>query len=288
MRQLIHMIMALCALLPSFLAACSDSGPEQQEIPDQYLFGGERAAELFVPQDYDHQTPTPLLVVLHGYGANGFLQTAYTGLGALTELGYLVIAPDGTVDSTGKQFWNATEQCCDFDNSGVDDVAYLTALVTEIQGVYNVDPDRIYFFGHSNGGFMSYRMACERADMIAAIVSLAGASFSNPADCNPSEPVSVLQVHGDQDAAVPYDAGPSSVAAWATYNDCTGTLQQDAARLELDGAVDGLDTRVESYGDCPAGVDVALWTIEGGGHVPVLPADFDDIVADWLAQHPGP
>jgi polyhydroxybutyrate depolymerase len=288
MRQRIHMIIALCASSTSFLAACSDSGPEQQYIPDQYLFGGERAAELLVPQSYDHQTPTPLLVVLHGYSANGFLQTAYTGLGDLTELGYLVIAPDGTVDSAGNQFWNATEECCDFDNSGVDDVAYLTELVAEIQGVYNVDPDRVYFFGHSNGGFMSYRMACERAEMIAAIVSLAGATFSNPADCAPAEPVPVLQIHGDQDVTVPYQAGPSSVAAWATYNGCTGALQQDAARLELDGAVDGLDTRVESYGDCPAGVDVALWTIEGGGHVPILPADFDEIIAAWLTVHPRP
>ena len=102
---------------------------------------------------------------------------------AASSAGFLMIAPAGTADSSGSHFWNATDACCNFENSQVDDVAYLDGLITEISAAYNVDPKRIYVVGHSNGGFMAYRMACAKADRIAAVVSVAGATFATPASC---------------------------------------------------------------------------------------------------------
>src|SRR5439155_20820686 len=113
--------------------------------------------------------------------------------------------PDGTVDGNNNHFWNATDGCCDFGKTGVDDSSYLAGLIDEIASKYKVDPKRVYFMGHSNGGFMSYRMACDHADRVAAIVSLAGATFADDSKCKPTAPVAVVEVHGNADPTVPYD-----------------------------------------------------------------------------------
>jgi polyhydroxybutyrate depolymerase len=287
------------ALLLLGLTSCTVDEADDPAVPDQYVFGGDRPAELLVPAAYDHATPTPLVFVLHGYSANGYVQLAYTGLrDVIDDTGVLMIAPDGTVDQNGAQFWNATDTCCDSYDTGIDDAGYLSGLIDEIRGVYNVDPQRIYFFGHSNGGYMSYRMACERADAIAAIASLAGATYLDPAACQPSEPVSVIQLHGTEDTSVPYateDCGASGCRApvaaenldlWAAYDGCAADRQTLPERLELDAAVDGAETRVDRQMGCPDAVALELWSIEGGSHVPLLPDDFDAILWAWFAAHP--
>jgi polyhydroxybutyrate depolymerase len=148
------------------------------------VVGGDRPVTVHVPASYDAAKPAPLLVVLHGYGSSGSEHESYFHLeDAAQERGFLTAYPDGTKDADGNRFWSATDACCDFDRTGVNDVAYLAGVITEIQSKLAVDPKRIYLVGHSNGGFMSYRMACVHADVIAAIASLAGATFANPADC---------------------------------------------------------------------------------------------------------
>ena len=83
---------------------------------------------------------------------------------------------------------------------------------------YNVHPGRVYLLGHSNGGYMSYRLACDASDRITALASLAGATFKSPSKCNATEPVSVLQVHGTQDDLVPYEGYASSLGALEPLN----------------------------------------------------------------------
>ncbi|MSX92973.1 MAG: prolyl oligopeptidase family serine peptidase, partial [Actinobacteria bacterium] len=148
-----------------------------------------RPFDVFVPSSYTKGTAMPLVVLLHGYGATGPIQEAYFGVQALAESeGFLYVHPTGTTNSLGKAFWNATDACCGYQTT-VDDVAYLTGILDSVSAQYDVDPKRIYFMGHSNGGFMSYRMACELSGRVAAIASLAGATFLDAAKCNPSEPV---------------------------------------------------------------------------------------------------
>jgi polyhydroxybutyrate depolymerase len=283
------------ALLVTALAAC---GGGNGETPTQIEFGGDRVAYLEVPTTYDHSVPTPLLVVLHGFTANGYTQLRYTHLIDLVEgEGILAIGPDGTVNDSGQQFWNATDACCDEDDSGVDDVAYLGGLVEEIQSVYNVDPAQVFFFGHSNGGYMSYRMACDRTDLVSALVSLAGATWADSTACTPSETVSVLQIHGDLDSTVLYAGGDFSIGSypgavetvrmWADYDGC-GELATTDERLDLDEGLSGDDTAVARHGGCPEGIDAELWTIEGGGHIPDVSAGFPDEVWAWLSAHARP
>lgn len=78
------------------------------------------------------------------------------------------------------RFWNASDACCDFYHTGTDASGYLHQLLETVKSRYPVDPDRVYLIGHSNGAFIAYRMACEHAADVTAIVSLAGAAPDDP------------------------------------------------------------------------------------------------------------
>jgi polyhydroxybutyrate depolymerase len=158
--------------------------------------------------------------------------------------------------------------------------------------------------GYSNGGFMSYRMACDVADRVAAIASLAGATWADTSRCRPSEPVSVLQIHGTADSVIAYEGGTrpdagtypgaaTSAAIWAGYDGC-GTRPLDTTEtLDLDSALPGDETVVSRFATCPDGVGVELWTLQGGSHQPeILFADgsrpMSVGIVDWLLAHPKP
>lgn len=276
------------AILPT---ACGSSSPSQDaplvspvdaaERPT--VFGGTRFAELRVPDNFDESRTYPLVMVLHGYGVTGTIQEGFFGSRTLTNNGEaFVIAPDGLVDSGGRQYWNADPMCCDFGGSGVDDVAYLSSLIEDIAAAWPIDPKQVYLFGHSNGSFMAYRMACERADLVAGIVGLAGAAYS--LTCAPSQDVSVLHIHGDLDAVIPYSVALPSVTKWQGYNGCTGSLT-DGEALDLDFNLPGTETRTSSTEGCPTAA-VDLWTIGGGSHIPVFQSTFITTAWAWLSAHP--
>lgn len=284
-------------MLVLVLAACGSEGDDDDDngVPDQYMFGGdERPVEIRFPISYDHAQSYPLIIVLHGHSAGGLVQLIYSRIDELVDdPGVLVLAPEGIVASDGHQSWNATDACCHNEDLP-DDAAYIRGLIDEVSAVYNVDPKRVYLWGHSNGGFMSYRMACDHADVVAGIVSLAGATWQDASKCDPSEPVSILQIHGTVDDAVPYEGGglmPSADATmtmWADYNGCAATRATDSQRLDLEANLSGEDTDVERHDDCPAGIDVQLWTIQDGSHIPLLRANFADLMWSWYEAHPKP
>ena len=291
--------------LASLAAACSStpSGPEQATEAkvrgdfDPVPFGDGRPVELYVPSAYSDDRPAPLLVLLHGYGASGRLQDAYLGLRAQAEArGYLYAAPDGTPDTSGKRFWNAGA-CCDFGNVGTDDVGYLTGLVAAIGRRYRVDPKRVFLIGHSNGGFMSHRLACDAADTFAGLVSIAGTTWTDTSRCTPRVPVSVLHVHGTADDTIRYEGGTFSGFSYASAEDTTkrwaaldgcGASAEAAPELDIDGSRPGAETRVARYTGCREGASVELWTVREGQHLPAFGQGFLPKALDFLDAHPKP
>ena len=252
----------------------------------------------FVPSTYSSNSPVPLVVALHGYSSSGKQLESFVNFKAVAEQrGFILVSPDGTIDATGNQFWNATEVCCNF-FSEVDDDAYLISILNDMESKYSIDPKRIYFVGHSNGGFMSYRMACKHSDRIAAIASLAGATFLNSSDCSAKNPVSVLQIHGTSDATILYNGGsilgkqyPSataSVTQWATFDRCSNNAAPRADKLDLVTNIAGSETSITSWNNCRNGTEVELWTLDQGGHTPALSTTFASKVYDFLASHPKP
>ena len=257
-----------------------------------------RAYSKFIPSSYSKDMSLPLVVLLHGYGATGAMQESYMKFESVAETNkFILVYPDGTVDSSGRRFWNATDACCDFFSAVADDV-YLLSILKEMESSYSIDAKRIYFVGHSNGGFMSYRMACKYPDRIAAIASLAGASYFKTTDCGAKSSVSVLQVHGTKDETILYDGGqilgtsyPGAVASasqWATFNQCTQNAVTRSSKFDLEPNITGDETSVTAWTNCQNSSEVELWTMEGAAHIPTLKSTFATKIWEFFAAHPKP
>jgi polyhydroxybutyrate depolymerase len=279
------------------LALLALAAPATRAHSTLFVDAGRGPVAVEVPDSYDPAAPIPLVVLLHGYGASGASIESYLGfLPFVDTREFLFARPDGTIDSVGLRFWNATNACCNFFGSAVDDSAYLSALIVQIETALAVDAKRIFLVGHSNGGFMSYRMACDHPDQIAAIASLAGACWASPAQCAPGQPVHVLQIHGTADSVIGYGGGstpggtyPGAVASveqWAAFDGCAfpGWPSPNPLDLVVGG---GSETSVVQYGSgCEAGGSGELWTMNGAGHSPSFNAAFVPAVLDWLYSHP--
>ena len=256
--------------------------------------GGDRPANIVVPTDYSDDTPAPVVVLLHGYGASGSAQDLYFQLSsAASERGMLTLLPDGTLDAASRRYWNGAGGCCAFAAVGSppDDVAYIQGLVDELAMHYAVDRSRVYLVGHSNGGFMSYRMACEAPEAFTALAALAGTTDSDEDLCDPSEPVSVLHIHGTMDETIDYEGSSmapldyagalETITRHAAYAGCEGDSDGDARDITT---AEGSETLVSIQDGCDEGFGAELWTIVDGEHIPPVNGEFADQVLDWLLQ----
>ncbi|MFT3917215.1 MAG: alpha/beta hydrolase-fold protein [Anaeromyxobacteraceae bacterium] len=288
------------AVVALALGACGGAGDPAPAGADPLVYGGARPVRLQVPASVEPGKTYPLVLLVHGYGASGTLQQLYFGLGPSTlPGGAFLLAPDGTSDGSSR-FWHANDVCCAFGPAQPDDVAYLGGLLDAVAAEWPIDPARVLVLGHSNGAFMAYRLACDRADRVTAIAGLAGAASSiDGSGCAPAKPVSVLHLHGTADQTVAYGGGmllpggpayPGAVASteqWAAHDGC-GTSWTAGAARDLVSTLAGAETATAAAGGCPAGVAVERWTMTGAPHVPALTADFSAQVLGWLAEHPRP
>ncbi len=282
-------------------AASSDSGTDAVDAADP-VFGGDRPVEVRVPEGYDRKKPAPLLLMLHGFSAGALSFEFYLKMSSIADAhGFFYVAPEGTVDHAGNRFWNATEACCDDDHTGVDDVKYLTGLIEEIKAFYAIDPKRIYVLGHSNGGFMANRLACDRADLFAAAVSLAGAVWQDVGKCKPSAPVGFLQIHGTADKTVlyagdpgtppltaPYPGAEQTVATWGKNNGCSDALVDTGKKLHVDADLKSPETSVLEHSGCKANGSAELWKVEGAPHIFAFPPEALESTWKFLDAHAKP
>jgi len=188
--------------------------------------GLTRSYRIYVPGSYSGNVAVPLLFNLHGYTSNALQQEFYGDFRDIADTAnFILVHPDGTVDPNGNTYWNAFGAV-----AGIDDVGFISALIDKIDQDYNIDLNRVYSCGMSNGGFMSYRLACELADRITAVASVTGTMPINaPANCNPDKPTPVMQIHGTADPTVPYNGNASIMAIealvnwWVNFNQCSIT-----------------------------------------------------------------
>lgn len=288
MRTLRSPALALGLSLACHGGAAVDTGPTYDPDPSDTLSEDSRPAPVVLPEDYRIDQSYPLVVLLHGYGVNATAQDLLFGLTARAQAGELILVlPDGTLNSDGRRFWNASTACCDFEGTGVDDVAYVSGLIEEAKQLYPIS--HVAIVGHSNGGYMAYRMACERPDLMDRIAPLAGVVSSVAGECPATDAVRVLHMHGTDDGTIPYADGTfgsmthlgaeSSLALWTSLGGCSAPTPT-ANRDHLDG-VEGAETEVLVY-DCPDG-DMQLWRGVGGDHLYLSAnASYRDDLAAWL------
>ena len=258
-------------------------------------FGGARPFNLFVPSSYNSSTPAALIIALHGFNQDGTKFEKYLDLTPIAEADdILYVHPDGTADTHGVRFWNGTPECCDFQSPKVDDDAYIMSIIDKVSAQYAVDPNRIYIIGHSNGGFMANRLACDHADRIAAVVNIAGGSLVKTSMCKPAAPISVLEIWGSKDVTFkgnhilgkPIPGALKIFSTWGTINRCVGSSQSIPEKLDLDRKISGAETSQTQYLECPSGTAIEFWRISGASHVPNLSKNFTKDVVNFLLAHP--
>lgn len=265
-----------CALVLGFFLASHAASAEMQF---RTLAAGEtnRGYMVFLP---DGPRPSgsglPLVVILHGGGAPAELMVMYSRFNEIAVRENFAIAyPRGL-----GRWWNDGRIIDGRGETDADDVGFIRAVVADIgAAVKPIDRSRVYAAGISNGGFMSLRLACEAADLFAAVAPVAAtmpAEFG--ARCQPAKPVAVLIINGTADHMVPYVGGHArtgdrqrgaiwsterTVAFWARHNRCA-TPADMRVLPDLDPE-DGSRVIESTYRGC-AGSPVKLLRIEGGGH----------------------
>ncbi|WP_437594328.1 alpha/beta hydrolase family esterase [Sorangium sp. So ce1000] len=242
---------------------------------------GNRSYVLHVPAAYDGSKPVPLVVDLHPLGGSGPSERSGSPYPAQTDPeGVIMAFPSGLSGPSGGA-WNVGPCCV----KNTDDVAFVKAMVAEIQETACIDPKRIYAVGFSMGGGMSHYLACHAADTFAAV---APAAFDllqeNIGDCKPSRPITVISFRSTGDPIVPYAGGYSAVVSGMpiTFLGAKSTLEKWAQINKCTGSPSAEDSKgCSTYSNCEGGVEVALCTKQGGGH------DYGNASVGWpvLKRH---
>lgn len=235
--------------------------------------GRERTYHLYVPGDLP-EGPVPLLIALHGGVGSGTQFERTSGFDALAdEHGFLVAYPDGVgVGPTDAlRTWNGGHCCGRAARDQVDDVGFVRELIDTLETKYAIDPLRVFAAGHSNGGILSYRLACELSDRIVAVGLQSGSLGID--ECRPDHPVSLLHIHGDADTNHPIDGGQgttgisgvdfrsarTSVSDFAAVDGCPApaVVATDATNRDL---------TVSTWSPCADGTEVRFIEVDGARH----------------------
>jgi len=222
--------------------------------------------QFFVYEGSGYQGNAPVLFVLHGYTSRGLWIMNYSGFQSIADdAGLIVIYPQGTLlPATGQTHWNVGGWTT---SSTTDDVGFINSVINFLNNEYSIDSKKIYSTGMSNGGYMSYKLACDLSPRIAAVVSVTGSMTNETTDgCNPTHPTSVAQIHGLQDTVVNYDGNGFSkpiedvMDYWVDINNCT--LEPDTS--EISGNNGGGIHDV--YSGCDNQTNVELYLMTNMGH----------------------
>ena len=250
-------------------AGCGRTWSTGTDVAGTLAYGGlQRSYVLHIPKTYVPTTPVPLILNLHGGGMTSKLEEWLTGMSATSDAErFLVVYPQGTSDSSGTAGWDTYP----VNSSGwasspyryVDDVGFLSALVTSLEGQLCVDTTRIGVTGMSEGAAMTYRMGCANLPWVAAIAPVAGTMPLVQSQCQMAHPTPLLAVNGVKDPVVWYNgyypggSVPQLVAGWAKADGCptagtTGLNQGDVTETV--------------YSACTSGANTELYTVTDGGH----------------------
>jgi polyhydroxybutyrate depolymerase len=263
---------------------CPETALEPGDTTATLQVGGmARTFSLHVPTGYTGKSPVPLVLDWHGLGSSGAAQKGLSGYDALSDQEGFIVAWANGLDNA----WNIGP-CCTQSRT-IDDLEFARAVVDDIKSRACIDPKRVYADGYSMGGGMSYYLACNAADVFAAV---APSAFDLLAEdempCKPVRPISVISFRGTSDPIVPYTGGASSppnglnvtihfrgaeatFEHWSTLNGCMGEPMSTSGGCQ-------------TYSECAEGTEVTLCTKQGGSHDP------GDAKLGWemMKRHPMP
>lgn len=238
----------------------------QTTVNGSFMHGGQtRTYSFYVPASYVQGQAVPLVLNLHGLTSNGAQQSIYGDFKPIADTAnFIVVHPNGTT-MLGQQHWNIGNV-----GSSADDIGFLEALIDTISAQYSINPKRVYCTGMSNGGYMSFYMACQ-TNRFAAVGSVTG-SMTVPMynACNPARPTPTITIHGTSDATVPYAGSSTSksiedvVDFWVNENACNTTPA--ITQIPNTNTTDNATAERYLYTGGHGGNTVEFFKVTGGGH----------------------
>ncbi len=255
-------------------------------VTEHLTSGGlDRTYILHLPTGYTPDQSEALVLDFHGHTSTDAQQEAYSQFSTLADQQtFIAVYPQGTIGpdkSTGWATYGASDPT-------VNDVLFVSDLISALQNQLCVNANKIYATGISNGGGMTNLLACTMAARIAAFAPVAGAFYPIPGGCNPARPVPIMEFHGTSDPLVYYNGRPlvqlppipTWLQEWATRDGCTSGPTTFFQQNDVTG---------EQWNDCQSGSAVIHYRIQGGGHtwpgaidVPALGATTHTISATSL------
>lgn len=243
----------------------------QQTLNESMLHDGvTREYIVYVPAVYNGSSPVPLLFNFHGYGMSANSQMSYGNMRAVADTaGFILVYPQGTL-FWGSPHWNVGSWTL---GSTADDIGFTEAMIDTLSANYNIDLNRVYSCGYSNGGYFSFELACQLSAEIAAIGSVGGTmSTETYNSCNPSHPTPVVTIHGTDDATVSYSGGkPENSESqsdlntyWANYNNTI--VSPVVSTLPNINTTDGSTVELSLYNNGDNCTSVEHYKVIGGDH----------------------
>jgi polyhydroxybutyrate depolymerase len=273
MKRIPHLLaFALTAFLVLYRCSTEKEGVEKilescysnTEIQSIFLNGESREYILYIPDSYDGVSTIPLVLNFHGFGesAGDFMKNA--DMRTVSESNtFILVYPQGSC-LNGSSHWNACPIGGD-NKSDADDFGFIESIISEISSQYNLDLDRVYAAGYSNGGMMAYGLANYKSDLIAAVASVSGVML----DCigSTSYPKPVVHLHGTSDNVIPYNGGngwnsvQKTLDHWINFNNTTST-----PTISIDDS-EGITIEHYVYGEGNNSVSVEHYKYVGGNHI---------------------
>jgi len=251
-------------------------GSCENEIIEFFEFddnGQIRGYYLYRPNSIEDNAP--LVFVLHGYSGSAGGIMGYSGMNEVAERnGFAVCYPQGLSDQSGYNFWNVGYAM--HQNQTVDDVAFLSSLADYLQDEYNLNEENTFSTGMSNGGDMSYMLACQANDVFIAIAPVAGCMMEDIYNTCDDSPVPVLEIHGTNDNVTLWNGDMQNNDGWGAYHgveegidswvETNNCMSNENTNLPNTNTSDGSYIIHHRYFDCNNNAEVWLYEVVSGGH----------------------
>jgi polyhydroxybutyrate depolymerase len=240
-------------------------------ITDSIFTGGEyRIYRVYIPNIYSSSNAAPLVFNFHGYGSNNVQQEYYGDFRPISDTAnFILVHPQGTIVN-GNTGWNNFGPV----SQASDDINFISDLIDSLSAQYNIDQNKVYSTGMSNGGFMSYDLACFLSHRITAVASVTGSMITlHKNACSPVHPTPVMQIHGTADQVVSYNGSGGIVASmhidslvkhWVQFNNCNPA--PSITQVPDINTADGCTAERHVYAGGSSGTKVELYKIINGGH----------------------
>jgi polyhydroxybutyrate depolymerase len=267
MKKILFVIIVMFLFL--FSVGTNTFGGDDLNLEKLNFDGVERSYWVYLPEEYDGVEQMPLVFVFHGYTSNAMELMSYADFREEADArGMILVYPEGTL-LENVTHWNVGGWT---NRSTTDDVGFVGAMIDAMDEHYAVDLERVYATGHSNGGYLSIKLACEMSDRIAAVASVSGLMTPEMySDCEPSRAMPLIEIHGLNDELVLYDgvfwstSVEETINFWREKNGCVGDgtmeVMPTSEKTSFESSVEHY-----SYSNTEGVVMVEHYKVIGGGH----------------------